>query len=103
LISLNAILDRLGRMVTTTKESVMMSWHNWSAGWSDGYFGAAIVMHLVWYGALVGLAAVIATFLMRRSGSGAGRPGALDVLKVRYAKGELSKDDFDRMRKDILV
>jgi putative membrane protein len=28
-------------------------------------------------------------------------PTALDILKQRYAKGEITKDDFDRMKKDI--
>jgi putative membrane protein len=86
-----------------TEESVIMNWPNWSAGWSDGYFGVHVVMHLVWYAAVVGLAAVLASYLMRRSRSGPGRPNALEVLKERYARGDLTKDDFDRMRKDILV
>ncbi len=81
----------------------MMNWPNWSAGWNDGYFGVHVLAHLVWYAALIGLAAVLASYLMKRSGSDRGRPNALDVLKERYAKGDLTKDDFDRMRRDILA
>ena len=34
-----------------------------------------------------------------RGGPGAETP--LDILKRRYASGEISKDEFDRMKKDI--
>jgi putative membrane protein len=103
LIRVNAIESVRGMLSGETKESIMMNWPNWYAGWSDGYFALPMFMHLVWYAALIGLAAALAAYVMKRSGNGSGRPSALDVLKERYARGELTKDDFDRMRKDILV
>jgi len=30
-----------------------------------------------------------------------GNQTAFEILKTRYAKGEISKDEYDRMRKDI--
>jgi uncharacterized membrane protein len=48
------------------------------------------------------LAVLAALFVFRWLTGGNGKAGAaLDHLKARYAKGEISADDFARMRKEI--
>lgn len=37
-----------------------------------------------------------------RDGRGHGAESALDILKKRYAQGEITKEEFDKMKKDIL-
>ena len=36
------------------------------------------------------------------AGGKSGAESALDILKKRYAKGEISRDEFEQMKKDIL-
>lgn len=51
---------------------------------------------------LLGLALVVilAVWLLRRPGSGADDT-PLAILKTRYARGEISREEFERMKKDI--
>ncbi|MDA8091433.1 MAG: SHOCT domain-containing protein [Nitrospiraceae bacterium] len=71
--------------------------------------GLWMVLHfLVWVILLAGLILLI-VWIIKRVGRIEGEHGgeisrgetALDVLKKRYARGEISKEDFDRMKKDI--
>jgi len=68
-----------------------------------------LLMLLFWVGLIV--LVVFAVRALVRSGRGwhtwseAPRPGskALDVLKERYARGEITKEQYDQMRKDLDV
>lgn len=41
------------------------------------------------------------SWLLKTGKRGKGASMALEILKERYAKGELSKEDFERMGRDI--
>jgi len=75
--------------------------HFW---WWGGFWMFPMVIPLVFIAILI----AAFYFIFRRSG---GRPpwgdsphseSALEVLKKRYAKGEITKEEFDRIKKDIL-
>jgi putative membrane protein len=76
-----------------------MNWPDWQAGWSTGGMMFTMAVHLLWYLFVIALAALVALAIMRRTGTG--RASATDILKARYARGELSKADFDRMRQEL--
>ena len=63
-------------------------------------------MMFMWLVVVVVAALIIYVLLARRSGDdlpGSSRMGEtpLEILKKRYARGEITKDEFDRMKDDI--
>ena len=66
--------------------------------------GPWIFIHFFfWILLVVGLVLLI-VWIVRQVGrheSGRGEESAFDILKKRYARGEISKEDFDKMKKDI--
>jgi putative membrane protein len=59
-----------------------------------------VVMMLVFWALIVGGIVMLAGWLRRREFPGQ-RETPLDILKKRYASGEIGKDEFDRMKKDL--
>ena len=73
-------------------------------GWGGNFFfGFGWIFMIIFWGLVIW-----AIFALVRSGSGHdhgekvhGGKTALDILKERDAKGEVNKEDFDRMKKDL--
>jgi putative membrane protein len=71
----------------------------WGEGW--GFFG---VLHtLLWWVLLVLGIVVLAKWLFAGNSRGAAATGdrALEVLRERYARGEIDKDEFDKRKRDL--
>ena len=65
-------------------------------GYGLGYGGMLMwVIFIVIFGVLI--------YFLMQAMKGRGRAGEtpLEILKKRYAKGEITKEEFDKMRKDI--
>jgi putative membrane protein len=70
--------------------------------WGDGW-GMYGLMHILWWL----LAAVVVVMLVRRSfrrhDSGFHRADrAMDILRERYARGEIDKNEYDARRRDLM-
>ena len=80
---------------------IWMGWPDWTPGWGGGLMNWYVTELAAWYVFVIGIAVLVAVVIMKRTGPYGAGAAALDILRVRYARGELSKADFDRMRRDI--
>jgi putative membrane protein len=69
-----------------------MMW-GWGMGW--------ILMIIFWGLVVVGLIFLIRYLIGATRGTN-GKESALDILKKRYARGEINKEEFEQKKKDLL-
>lgn len=73
-------------------------------GWGIGWFGG-IFMIVFWILVIVGLVFLIRWLVQStKSGSHPGPAGpsrALDILKERYARGEIDRQEFEEKKRDL--
>ena len=81
----------------------------WMGGPGSGGFGifpwAGIAMILFWALALIGGILLILWIVRQLQPSGTGTVGgpsrSLEILRERYARGEITRDQFEQMRRDL--
>jgi putative membrane protein len=69
-------------------------------GWGWGWIGLGI-FHMGLFWILVILGIVVLVKWLASSGASPTGSRALDILKERYAKGELTREQFDQMKRDM--
>ena len=72
-------------------------------GWHDGmgwWMGFGSILFVIFWGAVVALF-VWGIRKTSEKGSSNGKTNPLDIAKERYAKGEISKEEFDNIKKDL--
>lgn len=79
-----------------------MPWCADMPGWGGHGIGG-LMMLLAWVFIIAGIVAVVRWFFSRSdSGSRAAPESPLEILKRRYAGGEIDKAEFEEKRKDLL-
>ncbi|MBI5470560.1 SHOCT domain-containing protein [Candidatus Kaiserbacteria bacterium] len=64
-----------------------------------GLGGLWLLFNVLWW--VVVVAAIIWALRWMLGRTGGGRGSSLDILKNRYAKGEIDKEEFESKKKDI--
>jgi putative membrane protein len=81
----------------------MMQWCAAMPGWGGHWMGGLLVL-LSWVLSTAGMVAIVRWFFLRFArGSAASQESPLEILKRRYAKGEIDKAEFEEKKKDLEV
>jgi len=85
----------------------MMGWDYGLWGWGWMIFGS--LMMIVFWGGLIALIVLAVRGLTGAGKRGDGpqaparsEPAALDILKNRYARGEITREEYEQMRQTLL-
>ncbi|MBF8280364.1 MAG: hypothetical protein HW383_137 [Candidatus Magasanikbacteria bacterium] len=71
------------------------------------YYGSGVfswlgmLMMIVWWVIIIAVVAAVARWLLREFKSGGAGNRPLDILKERFAKGEITEKQFEEMKKKL--
>jgi putative membrane protein len=72
-------------------------------GWGNGWTGFAMIPMFLWWALIIALVVIVVKWLIsgRAESGGTQASRALEILAERYARGEIRKEEFDAMRRDL--
>ena len=68
-------------------------------GYGFGIFGWFFM--IFWWVLIIAVIVYFVKWLIRQSGGGGSGKSALDILKERYARGEINKQEFEEKKKEL--
>jgi putative membrane protein len=74
---------------------------HWDYGWGIGYGFGWLFMILFWVLVILGVVYLVKV-IAGGAKKGEKEESAIDILKKRYAKGEISKEEFEKMKDDLM-
>jgi putative membrane protein len=76
----------------------------WGGPHMMGFGGLGMIFGFTWFIAIIVGIVFLIVWLVKRSAyatSGSTATHSLDILKERYAKGEITKEQYEKMKKDL--
>jgi putative membrane protein len=95
-------------LIISTARNVFAQWGGGYGGWGHGpgmmggYGFGGIFMVVFWIVVVIGIVFLIRWLVQSTRGGGGSGESALDILKRRYAAGEINKKEFEQKKKDLL-
>lgn len=74
---------------------------NWGSGVGAGWMIFGWLMMIIWWAVIIGAVVLVVRALTRNANGDSASHAALDILKERYAKGEITKKEFQEMKKEV--
>lgn len=72
----------------------------WGDGWGTAAYGWLALMHLLWWAiVIIGIVGLVRWSLGSRRGKPGSENTAMDILRERYARGEIGREEFEERKR----
>lgn len=77
-----------------------MMWEH-TGGWGMGWIGLGVLHMVLFWGVIIFVIVVLVRWLSGGSAYPPPAKSALDILRERYARGEIDQSEYERIRRNI--